>query len=113
MDEKSVLHEITVFLSKAGASILAIIVGVMARLSHDILMKKKYSFLEILAIMGISIAGGILAGFLCSALSITGPTAYSIIVLCSKCAELIFKYLHENFDRLFSPVIDFLLNRKK
>lgn len=106
-DEKTLIHEMQIFISKAGASIAAIAIGVMAKISHDIMLKKRHSFLEWLAIVGVSVFGGYLMAQYCLTHHLEDQGKY-LIPMATLFSEKLIMYITANWNKIMRV----LLNRK-
>lgn len=106
-DEKTLLNEMQMFISKAGASVAAIAIGVMAKISHDIMLKKKHSFLEWLAIVGVSVFGGYLMAQYCLTHKLEEQSKY-LIPIATLFSEKLIMYITSNWNK----IMNVLLNRK-
>jgi len=107
-DEKSIVSELYLFMSKAGASILAVFIGIMAKISHDIMLKKKHSWAEWMGILGMSVFGGYLMGQYCSSHDMQEQGKW-LIPLATLFSEKIFMYIAANWNKIMNVI----LNRKQ
>lgn len=65
MDEKNLVNDIFVFFTKASSYILSIIFGLFGKVGMEIMMKKKYTYLQWIGIVMISIFSGYIASVVC------------------------------------------------
>lgn len=107
MSEKTdFVSELYLFISKAGASILAVFIGIMAKISHDIMLKKKHSWPEWIGIIGMSVFGGYMMGLYCKSHNLDGDL---LIPLATLFSEKIFMYIAANWNKIMNVI----LNRKQ
>lgn len=107
-DEKSIISELYIFMSKAGASVIAIFIGIMAKISHDIMLKKSHTWLEWFGIVGVSVFGGYLMAQYCDSHGMSEEGKW-LIPLATLFSEKIFMYIAANWNKIMAT----LLNRKQ
>jgi len=97
-------NELTEFFTRCAAWIASIIVGILAKVSTEILMKRKLSFIQWLAIVGVSVFFGYLAAVWCDSNGWVEQGKY-IVPLVTLMGEKIMIYLAANYRRIGDAVL--------
>ena len=105
-------NEVQAFLSKFGAWIMSAIVATLAKISHEILMKRQLSWMSWLAIIGISLFWAWMAGLFCAENEYNTFSSSFIIGAATIMGEKISLYLMQNYKDIFSKVIGIFSSKK-
>lgn len=111
MHEKAnIFQEIVAFFAKWGTIVMSIGVGVLAKVSTELLLKRKLSMLQWLGIMGVSIFGGYLMGMWCH---INGwqEQSYYLVPITTLFSEKITIYMMTNYKMILSRILDIFINK--
>jgi hypothetical protein len=106
------LNEINQFFAKFGAAIMSAVVAVVAKISNEILMRRKLSWFAWVAIVGVSLFWAWMAGMYCVWMNYS-PFASSMIVgLSTLLGEKINIYLAQNYKVIFDRIIYVFTSKK-
>lgn len=105
-------NEWAAFLSKFGAAIGTALVATIAKISNEILMKRKLSWLQWFAIIGITLFWAWMAGLLTVYLEFGAVQSSLIIGLATLMGEKINIYLIQNYKAIFEKIIHVLSPKK-
>lgn len=105
-------NEVQAFLSKFGAWIMSAAVATIAKVSHEILMKRKLTWVAWLAIIGISLFWGWMAGLFCAEKQFSTFNSSFIIGASTLLGEKISMYLMQNYKEIFSKFIGIFTPKK-
>lgn len=105
MDEKHyIINEFMAFLSKTWIWLVTIMGGIAAKISLDVLNGKKMSFMERLAVIGISFFGGYLAAVYCDSNGMQEQGKW-IVPLATLFSETIIMWAVKNHKRIFFQIL--------
>jgi hypothetical protein len=106
------LDELHQFFTKFGAAIMSAAVATIAKISNEILMRRKLSWFAWIAIVGVSLFWAWMAGMYCLWMNYS-PFGSSLIVgLATLLGEKINIYLAQNYKAIFSKVINIFIIKK-
>lgn len=105
-------NEVQAFLSKFGAWIMSAIVATLAKVSHEILMNRKLSWLSWLAVIGISLFWAWMAGLFCAEHEYSTFNSSFIIGAATIMGEKISVYLMANYKVIFGKFIGIFTPKK-
>jgi hypothetical protein len=106
------LNEVNQFFAKFGAAIMSAFVAVVAKISNEILMRRKLSWFAWIAIVCVSLFWAWMAGMYCVWMSYS-PFASSMIVgLSTLLGEKINIYLAQNYKLIFERIIYVFTSKK-
>ena len=108
----NLLHEIGAFFGKSWAWILSIGVGVIAKLSTELLLKRKLSMMQWIGIMGISIFGGYLMAVWCTSHGWTTEGNY-LVPLATLFSEKVTIYITTNYKIILSRLLDLFVSKQE
>jgi hypothetical protein len=97
-------HEIMEFITRAWAWIGSVMVGVIAKISTEVLMKRKLSFVQWLGIIGVSVFFGYLSAVWCDNKGWEEQGRY-IVPLCTLMGEKITIYISANYRRIGDAIL--------
>jgi hypothetical protein len=97
-------NETADFFTQCAAWIASIIVGILAKVSTEILMKRKLSFIQWLAIVGVSVFFGYLSAVWCDSSGWVEQGKY-IVPLVTLMGEKIMIYLTTNYRRIGDAIL--------
>lgn len=92
------------FLSKTWIWLVTIMGGIAAKVSLDVLNGKKMSFMERLAVIGISFFGGYLAAVYCDSNGMQEQGKW-IVPLATLFSETIIMWVVKNHKRIFFQIL--------
>jgi hypothetical protein len=98
-------NEITESIVKASAWIASVVVGLLAKISTEVLMKRKLSFLQWMAIVGISVSFGYVTSIFCHSKGLEREGMY-IVPMMTLMGEKVVIYLAANYKRILNRIID-------
>jgi hypothetical protein len=103
------LHQ---FFTKFGAAIMSAAVATIAKISNEILMRRKLSWFAWIAIVGVSLFWAWMGGMYCLWMNYS-PFASSLIVgLATLLGEKINIYLAQNYKAIFEKIINIFISKK-
>jgi hypothetical protein len=107
------LHdELQLFFTKFGAAIMSAAVATIAKISNEILMRRKLSWFAWIAIVGVSLFWAWMAGMYCAWMNYS-PFASSLFVgLATLLGEKINIYLAQNYKAIFEKIINIFISKK-
>jgi hypothetical protein len=106
------INEINQFFAKFGAAIMSAFVAVVAKISNEILMRRKLSWFAWIAIVCVSLFWAWMAGMYCVWMNYS-PFASSMIVgLSTLLGEKINIYLAQNYKLIFERIIYVFTSKK-
>lgn len=106
------LDELHQFFTKFGAAIMSAAVATIAKISNEILMRRKLSWFAWIAIVGVSLFWAWMAGMYCLWMNYS-PFASSLIVgLATLLGEKINIYLAQNYKAIFEKIINIFISKK-
>lgn len=106
------LDELHQFFTKFGAAIMSAAVATIAKISNEILMRRKLSWFAWVAIVGVSLFWAWMAGMYCLWMNYS-PFASSLIVgLATLLGEKINIYLAQNYKAIFEKIINIFISKK-
>lgn len=107
------LHdELQQFFTKFGAAIMSAAVATIAKISNEILMRRKLSWFAWCAIVGVSLFWAWMAGMYCVWMNYS-PFASSLVVgLATLLGEKINIYLAQNYKVIFEKIINVFTSKK-
>lgn len=97
-------HEVAEFISRSWAWAASICVGVVAKISTEILMKRKLTFIQWIAIVGVSVFFGYLASVWCGSNNWEVQGRY-VVPLVTLMGEKIMIYLTTNYRRILDTTL--------
>jgi intracellular septation protein A len=97
--------ELSAFISKSSALIAAIAVGVVAKISTEILMKRKLNMLQWMGIVGISVFFGYLTAVYCSNNDMENQGKW-LVPLSTLFGEKIMIYLTTHYKSILHKIIN-------
>lgn len=98
-------NEITESIVKASAWIAGIVVGLLAKISTEVLMKRKLSFLQWIAIVGISVSFGYVTSIFCHNNDLEKQGMY-IVPMMTLMGEKVVIFLAANYKRILNRIVD-------
>ena len=98
-------NEIIEFFSRSWGYIASILAGVLAKVSTEILMKRKLSFIQWIAIVGISVFFGGLSALWCDSYHVSDHARYTIPPLCTLRGEKIMIYVTSTYKRIGDAIL--------
>ena len=105
MQEKTdALTDLIVFFSRTGTWIISLFVGVMAKISSEILNSRKLSMWQWIAVVGVSIFFGYMAHQYCEAKTMGTSEGY-IVPIVTLFGERIMVYLTRNFKAIAAKIL--------
>lgn len=106
------LDELHQFFTKFGAVIMSAAVATIAKISNEILMRRKLSWFAWIAIVGVSLFWAWMAGMYCAWMNYS-PFASSLFVgLATLLGEKINIYLAQNYKAIFEKIINIFISKK-
>lgn len=97
-------NEIAEFFTRCAAWIASIVVGILAKVSTEILMKRRLTFIQWLAIVGVSVFFGYIAAVWCDSNGFVEQGKY-IVPLITLMGEKIMIYLAANYRRIGDAIL--------
>lgn len=97
-------NEVAEFISRSWAWAASICVGVVAKISTELLMKRKLTFMQWIAIVGVSVFFGYLASVWCGSSGWEVQGRY-IVPLVTLMGEKIMIYLTSNYRRILDNIL--------
>ena len=97
--------ELSAFITKSSAFIAAIAVGVVAKISTEILMKRKLNMFQWLGIVGISVFFGYLTAVYCSNNQMDNQGKW-LVPLATLFGEKIMIYLTTHYKAILHKIIN-------
>jgi hypothetical protein len=98
------------FFSKISA-LVPIMIGVMAKISHDIMLKKRHSFWQWVGIIGVSIFCGYMVSIFCMGHGYE-KQAHILVPLCTLFGEKIMIYVTDNWSRIVDLFVGIIKMKK-
>jgi len=105
---QSEIHE---FMARTGTWILAIGIGIIAKISTELMMKRKVSFIQWIAIVGISIFFGYLSAVWCDQNGWVSQGRY-IVPVVTLMGEKIVIYMAANYQRIGDALLSIFTKNK-
>jgi len=104
-------NELIEFITRAWAYIGSVMVGVIAKISTEVLMKRKLSFIQWLAIVGVSVFFGYLSAVWCDNRGWEEQAKY-IVPLATLMGEKIMIYLSANYRRIGDAILSIFTKKQ-
>lgn len=104
-------NELIEFVTRAWAYIGSVMVGVIAKISTEVLMKRKLSFMQWLAIVGVSVFFGYLSAVWCDNRGWEEQAKY-IVPLATLMGEKIMIYLSANYRRIGDAILSIFTKKQ-
>lgn len=98
-------NEIMEFFARSWGYIASIFAGILAKVSTEILMKRKLSFIQWIAIVGISVFFGGLSAVWCESYHVSPHARYTIPPLATLMGEKIMIYVTANYRRIGNAIL--------
>ena len=111
-EKTNIFTEAFTFLTKWGSVILSIGIGVLAKVSTEVLLKRKLSMMQWLGIMGVSVFGGYLMATWCQT-SGWQEQGYYLVPLATLFSEKITIYITTNYRDILSRLLDLFIRRNE
>jgi hypothetical protein len=108
----NLLTEIGAFFSKSAAWILSIGVGVIAKVSTELLLKRKLSMMQWIGIMGVSIFGGYMMATWCHSHGWVTEGNY-LVPLATLFSEKVMIYITTNYRAIIDRIVDAFFKKKE
>lgn len=105
--------EVQQFVSKFGAVIMSAIVATMAKISHEILNRRKLSWMAWIAIVGVSLFWAWMGGLFSAWMNYSNFAASLVVGLATLLGEKINIYLAQNYRSIFEKIINIFTSTKK
>jgi hypothetical protein len=107
------LHdEVNQFLTKYGAAMMSAAVATVAKLSHEILLKRKLSWVAWVAIVGVSLFWAWMGGLFCAWMNYSSFSSSLVVGLSTLLGEKINIYLAQNYKSIFEKIINIFISKK-
>lgn len=106
-----VLSDFITLLTKGWVYIAGVAAGVVAKVSTELLMKRKLSFMQWLAIVGVSVFFGYLSAVWCDGNGWQTQGRY-IVPLCTLMGEKIMIYLSANYRRIGDAILSIFTKKQ-
>lgn len=103
-------NELTEFFTRCAAWIASIIVGILAKVSTEILMRRRLTFIQWLAIVGVSVFFGYLAAVWCDSNGWQNQGKY-LVPLVTLMGEKIMIYLAANYGRVGDHILSIFIKK--
>jgi polyferredoxin len=105
-------QEIEAFLSKFGAAVMSALVATIAKISNEILLKRKLSWVAWIAIVGVSLFWAWMGGLFCAWMNYSSFATSLIVGLATLLGEKINIYLAQNYRTIFEKVVNIFIPKK-
>lgn len=105
-------NEIEQFVSKFGAAIMSAAVATVAKISHEILLRRKLSWFAWLAIVGVSLFWAWMGGLFSAWMGYSSFASSLIVGLATLLGEKINIYLAQNYKGIFEKIINVFIPKK-
>lgn len=105
--------EVHQFVSKFGAAIMSALVATMAKISHEILNRRKLSWIAWLAIIGVSLFWAWMGGLFSAWMNYSTFATSLVVGLATLLGEKINIYLAANYKSIFEKIINIFTSNKK
>ena len=103
-------EEIAAFLSKAWVWCAYIIIGIVGKFSHDLIMGKKLTWLQVFASIGIALFMGFIASMICIR-NFPDQAAYIVPISTLLSEKLIIALFSVNYKQIFQDIAKYFSKR--
>lgn len=111
MHEKAnIFNEIVAFVTKWGTVIASIGVGILAKVSTELLLKRRLSMIQWVGIMGVSIFGGYMMSVWCHTRGWL-EQSYYLVPLATLFSEKVMIYITTNYKIILGRLLDLFITR--
>lgn len=105
-------NEINQFFTKFGAAIMSAAVATVAKVSHEILLRRKLSWIAWMAIVGVSLFWAWMGGLFSAWMGYSSFASSLIVGLATLLGEKINIYLAQNYKSIFEKIINIFIPKK-
>ncbi len=111
-EKTNIFTELIAFFSKWGGVLISIGIGVVAKISKEMLLRRKLTTMQWIGVMGVSMFGGYVVGVWCFANGLS-EISYCYVSLATLFSEKITIYVTTNYRDIFSRLLDLFIRRNE
>ena len=97
---------------KFGAAIVTALLAIMGKISNEILMKRKLSWITWIAIIGVSLFWAWMAGLFCAWMQYEYLSTSIVVGIATLMGEKINIYIAQNYRQIFDKILTFFISKK-
>lgn len=97
---------------KFGAAIITACLAIIGKVSNEILMKRKVSWITWIAIIGVSLFWAWMAGLFCAYMEYGYISTSLVVGVATLMGEKINIYLVQNYKQIFDRILNFFTTKK-
>lgn len=110
--DSGIWHEIWAFFTKVGPMAMSILFGLFGKVGMEIMMKKRYTFIQWVGVVMVSVFSGYMSAVICDAHDWEIQSRW-IVPLATIMGQNIAFYFVYNYKGIFDSLLDFLMRLKR